>query len=221
MAKKKGSDDTKWDPKYFENIHSAELFKCIKCGYIPKKSFNCENGHSFCFECINNIITNKHLCPKSNQLILKANEAISVSQIIGNLRMFCPNNPINKLPHNNDELKSDLKNNNIETPATEGFVEPTQQKRTKNMDPSMCDWIGKVNELDSHLEVCKLKLQYCHFKSLGCKYIGRGQQMTEHLKEDRIKHDKLLIEGIIFKDNMIQYLTDEVKMLKDQLKKQV
>ena len=62
--------------------------------------------------------------------------------------------------------------------------------------PYKCEWKGPWDDLESHLNECKLGYKECKYKSIGCGYINENIKVIEHEKFNDKYHLNLAMKFI-------------------------
>eukprot|EP01084_Bolivina_argentea_P253894 426655_1 len=169
----------------FEQKSYAAVFKCVKCPdiYIPIDPYNCDKGHIFCKQCINDCIENKGQCPSdtgNNHEINNSAQNVTVKNIINSLQIKCPIS-YNKIKDDDEKL---------------------------NLDK--CDWVGQIGALYQHLSQCKIYLQlnqideitnkinqnFVEFKSLIDELQNRNLSMKQSMNPLQFHRIKLIVTNV-------------------------
>ena len=144
-----------------------EEYICCICADIFKNPVSCKNGHGYCMSCISEWLKKKSSCPscKCALLFTELVPMLVVSNVIGKLKVYCPNE---KWAVNSGEGK--------DRPATK------KKRRPVNPEPSdcvHCTWIGTISGLEVHKTKCDLSLTMCEHK--GCTEIIKRHLFPDHL----------------------------------------
>ena len=99
-----------------------------------------------------------------------------------------------------------------------------QVQCTSQNEEGVCDWTGKLRELDDHLNLnptepdqlltgCKFVSLQCEFRYVGCEAEMPRKHMAIHMKEDQYHHIKFLAAKINKQSRQIQKQRKQIQKL--------
>ncbi|ETO31325.1 hypothetical protein RFI_05797, partial [Reticulomyxa filosa] len=107
--------------------------------------------------CLKNFLSNSNACPIEPHDGCQYFKVKAMQRQINELSVICPR-----------QFQYDVQ--------TVGGNEEGQTAGTV-----MCDFKGKIKDLNDHLKQCPLKLSDCWFKPFGCKYSDLESKLQDHL----------------------------------------
>jgi len=140
--------------EFLENVD--EEFLCSICTNVLKNPHSCQQGHTFCLDCITQWLQNKSSCP-SGRKALKVSQLTKVrpmENMINRLMVRCVN--------------ADVKNN--------------RRKRRKlsasAAESEGCSWTGRLQDRERHSKTCNYALVNCSKE--GCTTTVWRQDLKTH-----------------------------------------
>lgn len=163
------------DNKYFLT-QPDEDFICIICDSVMMKPHSCQDGHSFCYDCITLWLRTNHTCPCDRKLLtistLTCNR--SLNSLIMKHKVWCRN-------HNFEEgvgVVESEKNINRGDCISTGTGIP-RKKCFMN-----CNWMGCLGELESHLA------KDCEQMDIKCGFEDCNVTVKRRFLDDHKEHCK-------------------------------
>ena len=98
-------------------------------------------------------------------------------KIIANTKVYCINNSI--------------KNNKNANISDKKYSEGLANFNTNNIYNNTCNWIEKINELNTHLKQCKYITKDCILNDIGCKHTRMNiNGYNKHINNNNIHFGK-------------------------------
>ena len=146
--------------------HPVEIFTspppdsciCAICHDVLKDAVGINCGHSFCEECAKACLSSGS-CPNCRADFTSYVPNYTTREFIGSMAVKCP--------HGQVESSKRARGNDGEAVSSEN---------------EMCDWTGKCQDLQTHENVCQIKIVECSID--GCYHKCRWRDMASHLSGD-------------------------------------
>lgn len=152
--------------KYFVTQPDEDFF-CTICNSVMQRPHSCQDGHSFCYDCIAQWLRTSNTCPCDRESLSIGTLTFNrhLHSLITKMKVWCLNHKF----EDNGEVRKKRKAAEVSLKA--GYDTSTG-----------CDWMGSLGELEAHLaNDCGLTEVKCCFD--GCDESMQRRNLEIHKEE--------------------------------------
>eukprot|EP01022_Parablepharisma_sp_SALTPOND_P003843 TRINITY_DN1159_c0_g1_i1.p1 TRINITY_DN1159_c0_g1~~TRINITY_DN1159_c0_g1_i1.p1 ORF type:complete len:648 (-),score=0.11 TRINITY_DN1159_c0_g1_i1:106-2049(-) len=88
-------------------------------------------------------------------------------------------------------------------------VYKVHQKLSLRCPAEQCNWTGSMEKLKQHKEVCQFIAKPCKYQIAGCSFVGTGEELKNHEKEQTTAHLEACMKTIIELKGKVKKIEDE------------
>ena len=146
---------------------------CSICLNVMNDSHQCRKGHSFCRDCLTEVLSKNEVCPECREktTLQSISSCLLAKNMIDRADVYCFTR-LEALQKAADE------NDDVSAGAAAGNKRKRTGKATKTAKSDHCTWTGKFYDARTHFDDCEHAGSMC--KNDGCPAIVRRKDMAGH-----------------------------------------